>query len=366
MIPQGVREAFGRIWGPAILPRAVRLEDYQPPQLSVMTLWRAWRSRSKRRRFLARAYLKRREITAVADRTAEIQAGAILGFACIRDEAVRLPYFLDYHRKLGVDHFLIVDNASSDGSGAFLRSQPDVSLWHTTASYRGSRFGIDWLNHLLARHGNGHWCLTLDADELFVYPHCDSRDLRALTGWLERRGQASYGALLVDLYPKGPVGAQDYRAGDDPLSVIPWFDPAGYRRQVQPREGNLWVQGGPRDRMFFRDAPERAPTLNKVPLVRWHWRQAYVNSTHSILPPGLNDPHRQGGGVLLHTKFLPGVVERAGIEKARGEHFGVASQYADYYDRVIAGPDFWHPGSARYEGWQQFEALGLLSRGGWY
>ena len=53
---------------------------------------------------------------------------------------------------------------------------------------------------------------------------------------------------------------------------------------------NLWLQGGTRDRVFFADRPECAPTLNKLPLVSWRRRYVYVNSTHSMLPPRLNRP----------------------------------------------------------------------------
>ena len=129
--------------------------------------------------------------------------------------------------------------------------------------------------------------------------------------------------------------------------------------------GNLWIQGGPRARVFFADAPDRAPTLNKLPLVRWNRRFAYVNATHSLLPPRLNDRHERGHGLLLHTKFLPGITRRAAGEKARAEHFGVPGQYADYYDALMDGPDLWHEGAVRFEGWRQAEALGLMSRGGW-
>ena len=41
---------------------------------------------------------------------------------------------------------------------------------------------------------------------------------------------------------------------------------------------NLAIQGGPRARFFAKD-PRRAPTLNKVPLVRWQRGYVYVNST---------------------------------------------------------------------------------------
>ena len=44
----------------------------------------------------------------------------ILLFTCLRNEKVRLPYFLQYYRDLGVDHFLIVDNDSDDGSREYL------------------------------------------------------------------------------------------------------------------------------------------------------------------------------------------------------------------------------------------------------
>ena len=35
----------------------------------------------------------------------------------------------------------------------YLLAQPDVSLWSTDASYKAARFGMDWINHLLRRHG---------------------------------------------------------------------------------------------------------------------------------------------------------------------------------------------------------------------
>ena len=330
----------------------------------------AYRLRWKRRRLLGRAIARRRELVAVVDRTKDILPDEILCFAVVRNEAVRLPWFLEHHRKLGVARFLVVDNDSDDGTAEFLAAQPDVSLWHTRAGYKASRFGLDWTNWLLARYGHGHWCLTLDADEALVYPYCDTRDLRALTAWLDGQGRGMFGAMMLDMYPKGPLGAQDYRAGEDPFRVLEWFDAANYGMRVQQPMGNLWLQGGPRARVFFADAPERAPTLNKVPLVRWNRRYAYVNSTHSILPPRLNRFYETDGGeapsgLLLHSKFLNVAVARAGEEKMRGEHFSNPALYDRYYEAVAADPDLWCSASRRFTGWRGLEAAGLMSRGGW-
>lgn len=91
-----------------------------------------YRLRLQRKRWLFRAFRKRRELKVVERRTAQIQPRDVLVFATLRNERVRLPYFLDYYRALGINHFLIVDNDSDDGSREYLADQPDVSIWTTT------------------------------------------------------------------------------------------------------------------------------------------------------------------------------------------------------------------------------------------
>lgn len=339
------------------------------PRWDAAALWQAWRWRMKRRVLLARAIRKRRELIAVQNLTGTIRKGDILAVVCLRNEAARLPHFLAHYRRLGVAQFLVIDNDSTDGTANLLRGQPDVSLWHTRGSYRASRFGLDWTNWLLLRHGHGHWCLTVDADELLVYPHCETRPLSALTAWLDSTGTPAFAAMMLDLYPAGPLSAQDWRPGGNPLEILRWFDAGNYSLKIQPRLGNLWIQGGPRARVFFADDPRRAPTLNKVPLVKWHWRYAYHNSTHTILPPRLNAVFDETGertsGALLHTKFLPEIIEKSREEQQRRQHFADPSRYAGYYQGLIADPALHCAASKRFTGWRQLEALGLISRGGW-
>ncbi len=329
-----------------------------------------YRLRWKRRRLLWRSFRKRRQLAPVADRTRTIPPGAILAFSTVRNEAIRLPFFLEHYRKLGVDHFLFVDNDSADGTRDYLAAQPDVSLWRTRHSYRLSRFGVDWLTWLQMRHGHGHWCLTVDADEILIYPFHDTRPIRALTSWLDRQGVASFGTLMLDLYPKGRLSAQTYAAGDDPRKTLQWFDAGNYVIQKQDKLENLWIQGGPRARVFFGDTPRRAPTMGKVPLVKWDRRYAYVSSAHTILPRRLNRVYDEDGGewasgVLLHTKFLHMITDKSAEEKQRREHFANSSFYDAYYESLSADPDLWCNRSTRYRGWRHLEALGLVSRGTW-
>lgn len=345
--------------------------DPRRPMSALYTAWRAYRLRWRRRYLRLRAIRKRHQLRAVQDCTKSIRNGHILCFCTVRNEALRLPYFIEHHRKLGVDHFLFVDNDSSDGTADLLCAMPDASVWHTTGSYRKSRFGMDWLGWLHLRHGHGHWCLTLDADELLIYPHHEVADLHTLTGWLGRQGWNTFRALMIDLYPKGPLRDTPYHAGQNPVEVIPWFDADNFTYHPRPELQTLLARGGVRARHFFAGAPHRAPTMNKTPLVKWHWRYSYLDSTHSLLPPTLNRSYPMPGvdrptGALLHTKFLNTIVAKSAEEKQRQEHFSNSALYNDYYDGLISNPDLWAPGAQHFENWQQLESLGLLTRGAWH
>ncbi len=335
-----------------------------------MTVFTSYMLRLQRKRWKFRAFRKRRELSVVQNRTTSIEPGDILLFCTFRNEDIRLPYFFEYYRNLGVDHFLMVDNGSSDGGSAFAAEQPDVSLWSTQAGYGNSRFGMDWLTYLQWRYAHGHWALTVDVDEFFVYPFCDTRPLAALGDWLDASDVRSFGTMMLDMYPKGPVNQAVYERGMDPLQIADWFDTGNYTISRNKRMRNLWIQGGPRARAFFVDNPEKAPALNKVPFVKWSRRYTYVSSTHMILPRGLNLVYDQQGGektsgVLLHAKFLNTFGDRAKEEASRGEHYGGADEYQRYADMPEQEADLWSKWSAQYLNWRQLEGLGLMSKGNW-
>ncbi|UWR24055.1 glycosyltransferase family 2 protein [Sulfitobacter sp. S190] len=326
--------------------------------------------RLQRKRWRLRALRKRRELKCVVDRTEDIRSDDILLFCTQRNEKIRLPYFLDYYRKQGVGHFFFVDNDSEDGAAEYLADQPDVSLWSTRASYRRSRFGVDWLNWLQRKYAHGHWVLTVDPDEFLVYPFCDTRPLRALTDWLDASSIKSFSAMLLDMYPKGRLDEQPYVAGQNPLEIASWFDSGNYTITRNHAFTNLWIQGGPRARVFFPEDPARAPALNKVPLVKWDRKYVYVSSTHMLLPRGLNQVYDEWGGekasgVLLHAKFLDTFGAKAAEELERGQHYAGSVEYKAYAESVKNNPQLWCKWSEKYINWRQLEILGLMSKGNW-
>lgn len=324
-------------------------------ELPYLSFSERYRLRLRRKYLRLRALRSWAQLRTVRRAVDPIKRDDILLFSTCRNEGPRLPEFLEYYRALGVARFFIVDNNSDDDGPEFLKRQTDVFLWQTGHSYKAARYGMDWMNALASQYGAGHWILCVDPDEKLVYPHCETRDLRKLTQWLEARGRRSMGAPLIDVYPD-PA---------DPEHVQ--FDSFGYRYEVNPRLGNIWMQGGPRARVYFGHAPKKAPALNKTPLVRWKRHYVFHSSTHNLLPRGLNATYHGEGsmlsGALLHYKFTQSFAHKAQEELSRRQHYGNSVEYERYAQ--LGEVAFSNAVSRRYESWQQLEALGLVSRGAW-
>jgi hypothetical protein len=290
-----------------------------------------------------------------------IGPGEILLFACVRNEAVRLPYFLHYYRGLAVTRFIVVDNDSSDGTTAFLLAQADVDVYHTAAPYAGSHYGVHWLNSLLRAFGSDHWVVVVDADELLVYPRCETVPLPSFVRALDASGADALLTFLLDMYPDGAIDETAYRPGMPFLGASPYFDRDSYTCGSEGLRARLPERGGPRRRLFWPPGRERRgtpPYLQKIPLVRWRDDLHYLASTHLI--DGLQLASTTG--VLLHFKFLADFAHRSRSEVERGQHWDHAAQYEAYVDVLSADPRLsaLYEGSVRYVDSRQLIDLGLM------
>ncbi len=336
-----------------------------------MSLFERYKLRLERKDRRYRALHRGRlDLRAVKKRLDQVNSDDVLLFSVIRNERANLPFFLEYYRNLGINHFCFVDNQSQDETARYLLAQKDVSLWHAKGSYARAAYGIHWLNCLMSRYASGHWCLTVDADEFFVYPHCDTRPIHALTDWLDSRERDSFGTLLLDLYPKEDIKDAVVKEGESPVKLAPYFDSGNYTGLLNTKYQNIWIQGGPRQRVFFPSRPEQAPALNKIPLVKWQRGFVYIGSTHSLLPRRLNvtyanDGTQEASGVLLHAKFTQNFVSKVSEEEKRGMHYEDSREYQLYAKALKRGMPLYTRNSVAFQNWQQLQSLGLMSQAGW-
>src|SRR5882757_2448327 len=97
----------------------------------------------------------------ISDNLQEIRAFMITG-----NDSLRLESALKHYRKLGVHRFFVADCGSTDGTLDRLSAAPDVHVFSATGDD-----SLAWLNTLLDTYGAGHWTLTVDTSEMFIYPH---------------------------------------------------------------------------------------------------------------------------------------------------------------------------------------------------
>ena len=120
----------------------------------------------------------------------------------VRDEGDILEANLRFHHALGVDHFVVTDNGSTDETPEILRRYADAGLAHVInepgTDYRER--GADWLTRmarLAATDLEADWVIHTDADE-FWWPArghargCAARDRRSGTAWWSRRAPSSW------------------------------------------------------------------------------------------------------------------------------------------------------------------------------
>jgi hypothetical protein len=222
--------------------------------------------------------------------------------------------FLEHYRRLGVDHFFVIDNGSSDGSLERLCEQADVSVFENRESFASSAFGVLWVNHLLQRFGVGHWCFHVDIDEFFVFPDCDGRrTLHDLLSYCQQFGFGCVPAIEVDMYPE----CMETDRSLDAFEASRYFD-VDYVVVEAELPPYVMIQGGIRGRLTGLPL-----SMQKSPLIRMASDVRYFECNHSTT----HLPMADVSGALLHYKFVGDMKRRIAQAVARGEHFAGAITY---------------------------------------
>jgi len=296
-------------------------------------------------------------------RPVDFGAADILCCSVVRNEMARLPYWLEYYRRLGVDAFLIVDNGSSDGTLAYLLDQPDVRVWQSRRSFKAANFGSAWFEVLLQAYGIGHWCLTLDADELLYFPDVECRTLVDLCRDLDIAGKRALFALLLDMYSDRPIRDTVCAPGQPFEDVCPFFDREFFHRRYEhagPFDNLPMVFGGVRERVF---GPAGDYLLSKIPLLKYSMDAVLAGGQHWTSYPAADIADETG--CVLHFKFTNTFPSYAHGEATRGEHAVNGFQYVEYARGLEQDPGlclFDTAHSVRFGGSAQLERLGIMTR----
>lgn len=307
---------------------------------------------------LVRNYAKTEAVHHIS-RSGAPKDAAPIAVSVVRNERARLPEFLDHHRRLGVRRFAVIDNASEDGTAAYLAHQPDVDLFSAPGKFEWRR-KHGWITNVIARLGQTRWYLLLDADEHVVFADCERRPVQDLIAGLSQKGARRARACLVDMYAKGPIVAPSPDP-DAPLAArYPYFDASTYHEH---RNATLTARtGGPRARLTAGATQgETGPALTKYPLFRLSKHETAYNP-HAIWPPieTAEDPCLIA---LKHYKFDEDLAEKIRYALASKAYWNDSAEYALYHNALQRDPEFslFFEGSRRFESAEDFLAHGLIS-----
>lgn len=272
----------------------------------------------------------------------------------VRNGAGYLRSFLRYYRKLGVTRFIVVDDASEDGTDAILKAAPDVDLYASDLSYKEARRGRLWRETFFDAYGRDRWYLSVDADEFLVFPGSETRTIADFIGDLERAGLGRSHAPMIDLYPAGRLA--DGVFVDDgahwPFEVSSHFDGTGYT--IRDEIYGFSVRGGPRERLFGNRARQ-----SKFPLVFVDSATEYRRgSIHGPAPVWRN--FIPVSAVLLHYRFSASSIEDFRRIVENGGHANGGRHYREILAHEAFSADF----SLAYEGSLRFTTSDdLVARG---
>jgi hypothetical protein len=276
------------------------------------------------------------DLTRIDSRPISDNRGEIRAFMVVWNDLLRLDSVLKHYRRLGVNRFFIVDSGSTDGTLDYLAAAPDVHAF--SASGDG---GIDSIHALLDTFGAGHWTLTVDADELFIYPHYEQLELPLFCRYLDHVGSQAVPCVSLDMYAASPVGDAVHSPGAPLLDTCRYFDAAPYRIVRTDVCPYFEINGGLRERAFGDTPANQLPVLSRVPLVRWQVGMRYLRGTGNITPVMMGNVL----AALLRFEFLSDFPERAqsGLVLSEGPSTNL------YFE-----------GSMRFESSAQLIQLGLM------
>ena len=290
-----------------------------------------------------------------------LKPGEVSLICVLRNEAARMPLFFEHYKKLGVDRFFMIDNASTDSSMEVLLAEPQADIFLAESSFYDSYFGNYWWNGVAQAYCRGHWTLVADADELLVYDGMENHSIRDFGQWLERQGADRAFVPMIDLYTSGIIGARQ-RTIAEIVAEDSWFDTTGYRVERYPSGWRLI--GGPRERLFNVPGSGHIHWVSKYPFFRVTDKTLLFDN-HFLWP--WDQKFRGPDAAFLHLKIFDDFVDRCAVNEQENEHALNSAAYRTINRRLADQPEIIavNDDSRRFTGPESLITHGLLQRIDW-
>jgi glycosyltransferase involved in cell wall biosynthesis len=269
------------------------------------------------------------ELLTPTEKSHDLLQQTILVASVVRNEMILLPHFLTHYRKLGVNTFIFIDNASDDGTTQFLLEQPDVVIYLAKTEYKKSIYGVVWQQAILGNHGLGKWVLLADADEFLTYPNWQKVSLAQFIDQADAQGSDAILTFMIDMYPDGPLEEADFTRAK-PFEAAPLHDanPLIEWRLGSGQYSNSNNYLSALRHRLINNTPPNAFSSQKVALTRYQPWIRYSAGLHNAA----NVEIAKYSAIFAHFKYHSGFLKKVEEEVLRGQHFNGAEEYRYYYN----------------------------------
>jgi len=271
-----------------------------------------------------------------------IQTSATIAIIVGKNEKELLPNLLAHHRAIGIEHFLFVDNCSSDDSVDYMLAQPDVSVFIATQEYKHSRFGVNWQETLCSHYGLGRWVLIIDSDELYSYPDFETKKITTITEQAENEQATAIFSPMIDFYPKGALATADVTTKPPFYKTCNYFDGMESMTIQEapvygPFSNSIQYQGGLRLRIFgeYNVYPQPNYVNQKYNLLKYQPNMRLVEGLHFMHGHQLATEQC----TIMHFKYHAGFHAKVVREIASGQHWNGATEYKRYANQLAKAPN---------------------------
>ncbi len=133
----------------------------------------------------------------------DVAPGEVVLIALVRNGGYYLDAFFRHYRAMGVQHFVFMDNGSTDDTLDRIRREKGTVIDQCSlplAKYE------DLIRAYPANtYGQNRWCLYVDMDEIFDFEGRSAIGIKGLIRYLEVQGYTAFVAQMLEMFPKSSL-----------------------------------------------------------------------------------------------------------------------------------------------------------------
>ena len=181
-------------------------------------------------------------------------------------------FFMKHYLMIGIKNFVFIDNNSKDKTTEILKkysNKVNISFWKINEESDCYKM-CGWHQRIFEFYGKERFYLTVDSDELFIYPNYKKIKLDK---FIEQEKLTMAKSLILDVYPNNELPNKN-------IEEYKYIDKGTYKTTMTVYGQRFY--GGPCSRISGMNL-----SLQKIPLLKYTGKEVFAND-HFYYPFNIN------------------------------------------------------------------------------